>query len=147
MRSISYNAKTVIFRNKLAAYLAELSTGRSILWCYVIWYLTILYYYFEPSLQLWLNSLGLSLIVGSALILATGPFNMHRFRTQFWQVSRLVICPFCVSSFSAQTAGKGFVLLFPPQLSQNLSGISACFIFLGMVYVFKRNRNKRQYIA
>ena len=73
MRSISYNAMTAISRSKLAAYLGELSVGRSILWCYVIWYLAILYYYFEPSLQLWLNSLGLSLIVGSALILATGP--------------------------------------------------------------------------
>ena len=138
MRSISYDPVKAILRTQLAVYLAGLSAGRSILWCYVIWYLVILCFHFEPSITLWLNSLGLSLIVGCALILATGPFNMHRIRTQFWQVFRLVMCPFCVSSFSAQTAGKGFILLLSPQLNENLSALCVCLVFLIVVNVFKR---------
>ena len=53
----------------LIRYLANLSTGRLILWCYFIWYLAVLIRYFDPSLRLWLTSLGLSLIIGFALFL------------------------------------------------------------------------------
>ena len=45
-------------------YLAGLSTGRLILWCYLIWYLVVLVRYFDASLRLWLTSLGLSIIIG-----------------------------------------------------------------------------------
>jgi hypothetical protein len=122
----------------LLSYLARLSVGRAILWCYVIWYLCVLYFYFVPSISLWLNSLGLSLIVGSALVLATGPFNMHRIRTQFWVVSRLIMCPFFVSSFSALTTKSNFLLLLSPNLKENLVAVMACVIFLSSTFICKQ---------
>ncbi|HXT13715.1 MAG TPA: hypothetical protein VN873_19350 [Candidatus Angelobacter sp.] len=36
----------------LARYLANLTTGRMILWCYLIWYLVVLARYFDPSPRL-----------------------------------------------------------------------------------------------
>jgi len=54
------------FATVLLRYLANLSKGRLILWCYFIWYLVVLVRYFDPSLRLWLTSLGLSLIIGFA---------------------------------------------------------------------------------
>lgn len=124
--------------NQLLSYLAHLSIGRAILWCYVIWYFSVLYFHFVPSISLWLNSLGLSLIVGSALILATGPFNIHRFRTQFWGVFRLILCPFFVSSFSALTLKSNFYLLLSPRLNENLFAVTACVIFLSSVFICKQ---------
>ncbi len=44
---------------KLIPYLANLSKGRLILWCYFIWYLVVLVRYFDPSPRLWLTSLGI----------------------------------------------------------------------------------------
>ena len=41
-------------------YLAGLSVARTVLWCYLLWYLVIAACYFEPSPRLWLTSLGLS---------------------------------------------------------------------------------------
>lgn len=123
---------------QLLSYLALLSAGRAILWCYVIWYLSVLHFHFVPSISLWLNSLGLSLIVGSALILATGPFNLHRFRTEFWVVTRLVMCPFFVSSFSALTTKSNFLLLLSPNLKENLFAVMACVIFLSSVFICKQ---------
>ena len=44
--------------NSLAKYFTNLSTGRIILWCYLIWYLVVLFHYFDPNLLIWLTSLG-----------------------------------------------------------------------------------------
>ena len=55
----------------LMRYLANLSRGRLILWWYFIWYCVVLVRYFDPSLRLWLTSIGLSLIIGTALYLST----------------------------------------------------------------------------
>lgn len=51
--------------------LATFSTGRTILWCYILWHLVVLVKYFVPSARLWLTSLGLSVIIGFALYLST----------------------------------------------------------------------------
>lgn len=56
----------------LRRYIATLSTGRLILWCYFIWYAVVLVRYFDPALRLWLTSCGLSAIIGFALYLSTG---------------------------------------------------------------------------
>ena len=42
-------------------YLAGLTPARTVLWCYLLWYLVVLVRYFDPSPRLWLTSLGLSL--------------------------------------------------------------------------------------
>jgi hypothetical protein len=86
-------------------YLAKLSTGKIVLWCYLIWYLVTVVAHFEASPGLWLSSLGMSAIVGLGLLLSIQiqpliPSNR-------WQTFRLFLMPFCVSSFSALTKGRG----------------------------------------
>ncbi len=116
----------------LLSYLAKLPHSKLALWCYLVWYLSMLGLYFNSSLEIWLNSLGLCLVVGYALFLSTGPGTLTRLKLQFWQSLRLFMCPFLVSSFSSLVKGKGFVLLFSPLLSDNLMAAGACLGFVGL---------------
>ncbi|KJZ15873.1 MAG: hypothetical protein ACPGUE_18245 [Marinomonas sp.] len=122
----------------LLRYLKQLPTGILILWCYLIWYLVIAASYFAWDMRLWLNSMGIALIVGTALILATGPLNLDRIKNNFFQVMRLVLCPFFVSSFSALTKGKGFFLVFSPIMQENLIALLACCVFVALTLFVKR---------
>src|SRR5690349_10972649 len=97
----------------LLRYLASLNTARKILWCYLIWYLLVLERYFDPHPRLWLTSLGLSAIIGFALILSTAGTNSAT-RLDRWQIFRLFLMPFCVSSFAALVKDRGFILVFSP---------------------------------
>ncbi|MGG6462408.1 hypothetical protein [Solilutibacter silvestris] len=45
--------------------------------------------------------------------------------------------PFCVSSFSSLIKGKGYVLIFPPTLRENLLPIGCCVAFLLLVAIVK----------
>src|SRR5581483_4035998 len=99
----------------LIRYLANLSNSRLLLWCYFIWYLVVLARYFEPNARLWLTSLGLSFIIGLALFISTATAGAVRVKLERWQVFRLFLMPFCVSSFSALGKRKGFVLVFSPK--------------------------------
>ena len=123
----------------LIRYLRQLPNGIMILWCYLIWYLVMASFYFAADVRLWLNSVGIALIVGTALILATGPFNLDRLKNHFFQVMRLVLCPFFVSSFSALTKGKSFFLLFSPVLFENLFALLACSAFILITLMVKRS--------
>jgi hypothetical protein len=75
----------------LLRYLANLSTGRLILWCYFIWYLVVLIRYFDSSLRLWLTSLGLSIIIGFALYVSTVTAGTRQVKLEFWQTFRLLL--------------------------------------------------------
>jgi len=79
-----------------------------------------------------LNSLGISVVVGYALFLSTGPGTIERLMQRFWESLRLFMCPFLVSSFSSLVKGKGFMLLFSPLLADNLVAASACLVFIGL---------------
>jgi len=114
----------------LLAYFSALPNGKLALWCYLIWYLGMLTFNFNPATEIWLNSLGISLVVGYALFLSTGPGTLARFRGDFWGVSRLFICPFLVSSFSSLVKGKGFILLLSPHWLENFWVGSACLVFV-----------------
>ena len=46
--------------------------------------------------------------------------------------------PFCVSSFSQLIKGKGFVLVFPPNLHENGISLAACAVFVAIVLAIKR---------
>ncbi len=105
-------------------YFATLPFSRLVLWCYLAWYLAIVGLYLrEGSPTLWLSSLGMSAIVGTALVLST---SSRGHRPQTWTVFRLFLMPFCVSSYSALIKGHGFVLIFPSSLFENLIGAGAC---------------------
>ena len=110
----------------LIRYFSRLSVGRAVLWCYLIWYLFFAVRYFDRSANLWLTSLGLSIIIGVALLISTwsGENRLDR-----WQTLRLFVMPFCVSSFAALVKGMGFVLIFSPRLQENLAATAWCVSF------------------
>src|ERR1700761_4468205 len=110
----------------LLRYLANLNAGRLILWCYFIWYLVVLVRYFDPSPRLWLTSLGLSAIIGMALFISTARAGTSQVKLERWQVIRLFMMPFCVSSFSALVKGKGFILVFSPRPAEILTAAGIC---------------------
>ncbi len=121
----------------LLRYLRQLDTSRLILWCYAIWYGVVLIRYFDPSLPLWFTSLGLSGIIGFALLLSTRA-AIAGARFHFWGIFRLFLMPFCVSSFAALVKGRGFILIFSPRLDENLLALAFCAGFCGFVALFKR---------
>src|SRR4051812_35625036 len=107
-------------------YIQRLTTGRIILWCYLAWYLVILFRYFDPAPRLWLTSIGLSAIIGIALVISTRSSSQGTMKLDAWQIFRLFLMPFCVSSFAALVKGEGFILIFSPRLSENLIALAAC---------------------
>ncbi|HUS36446.1 MAG TPA: hypothetical protein VM680_13930 [Verrucomicrobiae bacterium] len=118
-------------------YLRELNRGRLILWCYLVWYLVVLVRYFDPSPRLWMTSVGLSAIIGVALYLSATA-GATKVRLDRWTIFRLFLMPFCVSSFSALVKGKGFILIFSPDLNEALLGIALCALFCAIVWGVKR---------
>ena len=119
-------------------YLKQLTTGRVILWCYLMWYLVVLVRYFDASPQFWLTSVGISVIVGVALVISTTSGSQGATRLQGWQVFRLFLMPFCVSSFAALVKGREFILIFSPLLTENLIALGACGLFVAIVWMLKR---------
>lgn len=117
------------------AYFAALNLSRRILWCYAIWYAVNVAAHFDPSPRLWLTSCGISAIVGTALVLAMRASTRGDVRLDRWQVFRLYLMPFCVSSFAALVKDEGYVLVFPPALQTNLIGIGAIAVFLVLTAV------------
>lgn len=122
---------------RLAAYLRNLSTGRLILWCYLIWYAVVLARYFDPRPRLWLTSLGLSAIIGVALYISTTAGANH-VRLDRWQTFRLFLMPFCVSSFAALVKDAGFVLIFSPRWEEVGVAAVLCAVLCGIVFGLKR---------
>jgi hypothetical protein len=122
----------------LLRYLTNLSTGRLILWCYFIWYLVVLARYFDASARLWLTSVGLSLIIGLALYISTAKSGTNQVKLERWQVFRLFLMPFCVSSFSALVKGKGFMLIFSPKPMEIAIAAGFCALLCGVVRLLKR---------
>ena len=126
----------------LIRYLANLSKGRLVLWCYFVWYCMVLVRYFDPSPRLWLTSLGLSIIVGFALYLSTTATGLNNVKLDFWSTFRLFLMPFCVSSFAALVKGKGFILIFSPQPKEILIAVGGCALLCGVVGVLKRHSRR-----
>ncbi len=122
----------------LLRYLRQLDTPRLILWCYALWYGVVFVRYFDPSPTLWLTSLGLSAIIGLALLLSTRA-ALGAARLGGWGVFRLFLMPFCVSSFAALVKGRGFLLIFAPQLDENLLALALCAGFCGGIALLRRS--------
>lgn len=122
----------------LIRYLQNLSTGRTILWCYFIWWALSIINHFDPTPRIWLTSLGLSGIIGAALILSTRSSSGTITKTDPWVLFRLFLMPFCVSSFAALVKDAGYLLVFPPSLKENAIGISLITVFLLTVWSIKK---------
>lgn len=119
----------------LVNYVRNLTTGRMILWCYLIWYLVVLVRYFDSDPRIWLTSLGLAAIIGTALYISS---TAHGNKLRSWQIIRLFLMPFFVSSFSALVKGKQFVLIFSPHPKEILLAIGLCALFCLSVGLLKK---------
>ena len=119
-------------------YLANLTLPKLVLWCYLIWWLFTVSRHFDPSPRLWLSSLGLSAIIGTALYLSTAYAGRVRTQLDRWQIFRLYLMPFCVSSFAALIKDRGFILVFEPSIEANVQGFGLCAAFVAISAAAKR---------
>lgn len=121
----------------MLSYLLRLTPSRVTLWSYLIWYLVVLWRHFEAVTSLWLNSLAMSVLIGTALYLST----VHSGRVvtlDRWQVFRLYLMPFCVSSYAALIKGRDFVLIFHPTLGDNLLPLALIGALWAVVFAVQR---------
>ena len=118
-------------------YLRNLTTGRVILWCYAIWYAVNVVSHFDARPRLWLTSIGLSVIIGTALLISTRSSSKGTTELDRWQIFRLFLMPFCVSSFAALVKDAGYILVFPPSLRENLVGLGLIAVFVAVVFTLK----------
>ncbi len=125
----------------LFQYFANLTTGRTILWCYLIWYLVVLVHYWDPSPRIWLTSFGLAAIIGTALYISS---TAHGNELRRWQIARLYMMPFFVSSFSALVKGQGFILVFSPKPAEILLALGLCAAFCLLVWILKTAKKTGQ---
>ena len=124
---------------RLFRYFATLTTGRVILWCYAIWYVVNVAAHFDARPRLWITSIGLSIIIGTALLISTRSSNKGTTDLDRWQIFRLYLMPFCVSSFAALVKDVGYWLVFPPSLHENLIGLGLIVGFVLLVGVLKKS--------
>jgi hypothetical protein len=110
------------------SYFVQLSRGKTLLWCYLIWYLSTLWQHWDPTPRIWINSLGISLIIGVGLKLSVAPAG--KTRAARWQTLRLFLMPFCVSSFASLIKGRNFIFIFPSATNELLISIAACALFV-----------------
>lgn len=117
-------------------YFAALSTGKIVLWCYLIWYLVTVVNHFDFAPSLWLNALGISAVIGTALVLSVNPQGFRQLDP--WPTFRLFLMPFCVSSFSQLIKGQGFFVILPPRIEEQLAGLIPCAGFILLVVWMRR---------
>lgn len=120
----------------LIKYFSTITTGKVVLWCYLIWYLVTVFLRFDPSPNLWLNSAGISIVIGVGLLLSVSQSSDSR--ADRWQTFRLFLMPFCVSSFSSLIKGHGYILIFPSKTDELVLSIAACTVFIVFVITIKK---------
>ncbi|NJL35409.1 MAG: hypothetical protein HC899_00655 [Leptolyngbyaceae cyanobacterium SM1_4_3] len=119
----------------LIQYFYEIKLNKAILWCYLIWYIVIVYFYFDPSPKIWTNAVGISAVIGTALLLSVSSGRSNQ--RDYWQTFRLYLMPFCVSSFFALIKDQGFIIIISPKLGETLVAMLWCGLFLLVVSVIK----------
>lgn len=125
----------------ITRYLSNLPNGKVVLWCYLIWWAATVIHHFDPSPGIWLNSVGISAVIGVALNLSVGgPRSATR---DGWQTFRLFAMPFCVSSFSSLIKDKGFILVFPPSATELATSVGLCVAFAAIVIGLRKARVKQ----
>jgi hypothetical protein len=119
----------------LLNYFAQLKPGKMVLWFYLIWYFVTVYFHFDPNPKIWINALGISVVIGIALMLSVG--NGQSPLANPWQTFRLFWMPFAVSSFSSLIKGQGYTVIFSPNLREVLIAVAACLLFTVVVTALK----------
>jgi hypothetical protein len=123
----------------LIQYLYEIKLDKAILWCYLIWYVIVVCFHFDPSVKIWINSIGISAVIGTGLMLSVSSSKGER---DHWQAFRLYLMPFCVSSFSALIKEQGFIVFISPNIKETIVAVSCCVLFISVILVVKVFKNK-----
>ena len=123
----------------IVAYFGRLTNGRIVLWSYLIWYLVTVATHFDARPRPWATSLGLSAIIGIALWISARSSSAGTTSLDRWQIFRLFLMPFCVSSFAALVKDAGYVLVFPPTLALNAIGFACIAAFAVFVLALRRS--------
>jgi hypothetical protein len=118
--------------SRIHHYFKDIKPGKLILWYYLIWYFTTVYFHFDPNPKIWINALGISVVIGIALMLSVGSQSIKS-----WQTFRLFWMPFAVSSFSSLIKGQGFFVIFSPHLVEIMVSVVACLLFTALVLLLK----------
>lgn len=118
----------------LMKYFRDIKLNKLILWCYLIWYLVIIIFYFDPTPKIWINAIGISVVIGTALILSV---SASESKVDYWQTFRLYLMPFCVSSFSSLIKDQGFIVIISPKPQETILAILSCGIFLLIIGAIK----------
>ncbi len=120
-------------------YFCQIKYPKLILWLYLIWYLVMVGFYFDPTPKIWINALGISVVIGTALILSV--FSGKPKNLEYWQIFRLYLMPFCVSSFSSLIKDQGFIIILSPKPVETVAAILYCCLFtLGIVLLKASHR-------
>jgi hypothetical protein len=93
--------------------------------------------HFDTRPRIWLTSVGLSAIIGTALLIGTRSSSRGTTTLDGWQIFRLYLMPFCVSSFAALVKDAHYVLVFPPTLKENLLGLALIGAFVAVVLALR----------
>ena len=123
----------------LIQYLYEIKLDKAILWCYLIWYVIVVCFHFDPSVKIWINSIGISAVIGTGLMLSVSSSKGER---DHWQAFRLYLMPFCVSSFSALIKDQGFIVFISPNIKETIVSVSGCVLFISVMLAVKIFKNK-----
>lgn len=123
----------------LIQYLYEIKLDKAILWCYLIWYIIVVCFHFDPSLKIWIDSMGISAVIGTGLMLSVSSSKGKRDR---WQAFRLYFMPFCVASFSALIKDQGSIIFISPKITETIVSVSCCGLFLLLILAVKLFKNK-----
>jgi hypothetical protein len=137
--SIAFRLNSQPIMSRHIHYFGHLRAGKIALWCYLIWYAVMAWFYFDPRAALWINSAGISVVIGTALILSVMPAGGIG-AMEKWTVARLFMMPFCVSSFAALIKDQGFLVVFSPSLRENLIAAGLCGLFVALAFVAKSLR-------
>lgn len=119
----------------LLNYFAQLKPGKMVLWFYLIWYFVTVYFHFDPNPKIWINAVGISVVIGIALMLSVS--NGQSPLANPWQTFRLFWMPFAVSSFSSLIKGQGYIVIFSPHLQEVLVALGACLVFSVFIAALK----------
>lgn len=111
-----------------------------VLWCYAIWYVVNVANHFDSRPRLWLTSLGIAAIIGTALVISTRSSSRGTTQLDRWQIFRLYLMPFCVSSFAALVKEAHYVMVFPPTLKENFVGLGSIAVFVALVLLLKKTQ-------
>lgn len=93
--------------------------------------------------EIWIRALGIAAIVGAVLTLSALGEGASIRSLGGWRIFRFHLIPFCVSSYSSLTQGKGYWLVFPPHVRDNLVNLLVMALTVLILVIAERLRQAR----